>query len=92
MRTKRPLQATALALAVGLTLAGCGGGGGSAAAPQDPTAPPASAGASSQGFLAYIASLAGGMFDTAEPINLSLFTAPTDNTEAQAPVATSIDQ
>ncbi len=79
-----------LALAAGTLLAACGGGGDAPPA-QDPNVPPASAGASSQGFLAYIASLAGGMFDTAAPIDLSMFSAPTDDTEAQAPVATPID-
>jgi len=81
-----------LALAAGTLLAACGGGGSDAPPAQDPNAPPASAGASSQGFLAYIAGLAGGMFDNAEPIDVSMFSAPTDNTEAQAPVATAIDQ
>lgn len=81
-----------LALAAGALLAACGGGGSDAPPAQDPNAPPASAGASSQGFLAYIASLAGGMFDNSEPIDVSQFSAPTDDTEAQAPVATAIDQ
>lgn len=90
MKTNR-FHGALLAAAASLALAGCGGGGDSPP-PQDPTVPPASASSSSQGFLAYIASFAGGMFDTVEPINLSMFTLPTDDTEALAPVATAIDQ
>lgn len=90
MKTTR-LHRALLAGATSLLLAACGGGGGDAQPGQDPNVPPASAGASSQGFLAYIASLAGAMFDNAPPIDLSQFSAPTDDTESQPPVATSID-
>ena len=74
-----------LGAAAVLALAACGGGGGGAA--QDEAAPPASAGASSQGFLAYIAGLANRLWEDAEPRDLSNFTPPGENTDTQEPVA-----
>lgn len=74
------------------TLVACGGGGGGDATPApEVNTPPASAGANSQGFLAYIASFANRMWEDAEPRDVSNFTAPSDDTDAQEPIATSID-
>lgn len=77
-----------LCAAAGLALAACGGGGGGGGgAAQDESTPPASASANSQGFLAYIAGLANRMWEDAEPRDLGNFTPPSDNTDAQEPVA-----
>jgi hypothetical protein len=85
-------RAALLAAAASLALAGCGGGGDDAPpAAEDPNAPPASASANSQGFLAFIASLSNRMLDHAEPFDLSRFTLPGDNADAAPPAATSID-
>lgn len=83
-------QGLLLAAAASLALAACGGGGGGNAA-VDANVPPASASASSTGFLAYIASLANGMFDAAEPVDVSMFTLPGDNADGLEPRATAID-
>ncbi|MBA3598743.1 MAG: hypothetical protein H0W40_15395 [Methylibium sp.] len=83
-----------LAAVASLALAACGGGGGSDrddTPAGGPDAPPASAGASSEGFLAFIASLADGMFDRSEPYDVSMFDAPASD-ETAPPIATSIDQ
>lgn len=85
-----PFQRALLAATAGLALAGCGGGGGSSAS-VDATVPPASASASSQGFLAYIAGFANGMFDSAEPFDLSAFSAPPDDADTAEPAATPAD-
>lgn len=83
-------QGLLLATAASLALAACGGGGGGNAA-VDANVPPASASASSAGFLAYIASLANRMFDSAEPVDVSMFTLPSDNADSLPPVPTAID-
>ncbi len=90
MKTTR-LHGALLAAAASLALAACGGGSDNDP-PANPNAPPASASASSQGFIAYIASLANGMFDNDEPKDLSQFTLPTDNVDNQPPAATPIDE
>ena len=88
MSTRR-IHSALLALAAGFVLAGCGGGGGG----DEPAAPStATAGQSSGGFLAFIASFDGGMFDNSEPFDLSGFDAPTNDTESDAPVSTPVDQ
>lgn len=104
--SKIHLKTWLLCAASALALAACGGdggdgvnnagGGGGSTPPPDPTplenpAVPASAGASSQGFLAYIASLANFMWDTTEPRDLSNFTPPSENVDSQEPIATSND-
>ena len=83
--SKIRIKALLLSAAAALALAACGGGGGDGRA-DDQAAPPASASANSQGFLAYIAGLANGMWDTAEPRDLSNFTPPSENTDMQEPV------
>ncbi len=79
--------------AIALSLAACGGGGGGASSGggSGSNTPPDSASTSSQGFLAYIASLADGMFDSAEPVDVSDFVPPTDGNETSEPAATAID-
>lgn len=85
-------QGLLLAAATSLVLAACGGGGGgNGNAGGDANVPPASASASTTGFLAYIASLANGMFDSAEPVDVTMFTLPGDNADTLEPVATAID-
>lgn len=84
--SKIRIQALLLSATATLVLAACGGGGGGGVRAEDQSAPPASAGASSQGFLAYIAGLANGMWDSAEPRDLSNFNPPSENTDAQEPV------
>jgi len=81
------------AVALSLSLAACGGGGGGSggAAGNGSNTPPDSASASSQGFLAYIVSLANDMLDSAEPIDVSDFAPPTDGNETSEPAATPID-
>jgi hypothetical protein len=95
MKTSR-LHGVLLAAAASLALAACGGGGNDRddSPPGGPDAPPSSAGNSNEGFLAFIASLANGMFDRSEPYDLSMFEAPaaTAQTDMAEPVATSIDQ
>lgn len=85
------LRALLAATLAGLLLAGCFGGGGDDDDEGGDDAPPASASRSSEGFLAYIASLADGMFDTAEPLDLERFSAPTDDVDDQEPRATPVD-
>lgn len=83
-----------LAAAACFALAACGGGGGGDdddAPPGGPDAPPASAGMTSQGFLAFIASLANRNFDRSTPYELGMFEAP-ESDETAAPIATSVDQ
>lgn len=78
-----------LAVAASVGLAACGGGGsggGGAAAPSTATAS-----ASSEGFIAFIASLEDGLFEDAEPFDLSNFSAPSDDTDSDAPAATPVD-
>lgn len=89
MSTRRTHRATFAALSVALLLAGCGGGGGGGGEPAPSTA---SAGESSGGFIAFIASFEDGMFDDDEPFDLSDFDAPTDDTESDAPEATPVDE
>ena len=89
-----PFHGALLALAAGLALAACGGGNdyNPPPAPVDNSVPPASASSSWQGFTAYIASLMSLSSETAEPVNLSAFSAPTDDADSAPPVATSADQ
>lgn len=84
------LRAALLAAATGTLLAACGGGDG--APPEDNSIAPASASASSQGFIDYIASLAGRMLDDSDPVDVSALTLPGDNVDNREPAATSIDQ
>ena len=90
MSTRRNYGAWLGALSAGLLLAACGGGGsgggGGAAAPSVATASE-----SSEGFIAFIASLENGMFDDDEPFDLSNFSAPTDDADSDAPAATPVD-
>lgn len=78
------------ALAASLVVAACGGGGGGSSYDADHRAVER-AEASSQGFLAFIASFAGRDFDNDEPYDLSEFEAPTDDTDNSAPVPTPVD-
>ena len=92
MRTYRFRTLLASALA-GLVLAGCGGGGGG---DDDDgagggNAPPASASRSSDGFIAYVASLTDRLFDAAEPIDLERFTPPPDDADDEEPKPTPVD-
>ena len=95
MKTSR-FHAALLAVVASLSLAACGGGDNDNddAPPGGPDAPPSSASQSSEGFLAFIASLANGMFDRSEPYDLSRFEAPaaTASSDMAPPVATAIDQ
>ncbi len=78
--------------AAALALGACGGNNDSPPAPPaDNSVPPASAGSSFQGFIAYIASLAGVAYDSAEPADMTAFNGPTDNADAEEPAATSAD-
>ena len=91
MTTLRIHALLALTLA-GLALAGCGGGGdGDGDEPGGDNAPPASASRSSDGFIAYIASLADRPFDAAEPIDLERFTPPPDDADGEEPRPTPVD-
>ena len=84
----RALLAAALA---GLLLAGCGGDGGGDDDAAGGNTPPASASRSSDGFIAYVASMDDGPFDAAEPIDLERFTPPPDDAEDQEPRPTPAD-
>jgi hypothetical protein len=84
-------RALLAAVLAGLLLAACGGDGGDDDDDDGGNTPPASARRSSDGFIAYIASLADGMFDAAEPIDLERFTAPPDDAENQEPKPTPVD-
>lgn len=86
----RKVHCLLLASLTALMLSACGGGGREQTPVENP-AVPASAGASSQGFLAYIASLANYMWDTAEPRDTSGFAPPGDNADTQEPIRTSND-
>jgi hypothetical protein len=90
MNTITSFQRVLVIAAAGLSLTACGGD--DSVPPAGGNVPPASASASAKGFIDYIQSLAGGMFDTSEPVDLSAFTLPTDDTEALPPYPTSIDQ
>jgi hypothetical protein len=76
-----------LAAAASLALAACGGGGGGSAEPS-----PGTAGGSSEGFIAFIASFDEGMFDDDEPFDLSDFSAPTDDADSDPPADTPVDE
>jgi hypothetical protein len=89
MSTRRIHGAWLAALAAGLMLAACGGGGSGGGGAQAPSV--ATASESSNGFIAFIASLEDGLFDNAEPFDLSNFTAPTDDTDSDPPAATPVD-
>lgn len=94
MRTFRFRALLVATTLTGLLLAGCGGGGGGGdddAAAGGGNAPPASASRSSDGFIAYIASLADRRSDAAEPIDLQRFTPPPDDAGNQEPGPTPAD-
>jgi len=84
----RALLAAALS---GLLLAGCGGDGGDDDDDAGGNTPPASASRSSDGFIAYIASMADGLLGAAEPIDLEHFTPPPDDADDQEPKPTPVD-
>ena len=86
-------RALLVATLTGLLLAGCGGGGGGGDDDDAAggNAPPASASRSSDGFIAYIASLADRLSDAAEPIDLQRFTPPADDAGNQEPRPTPAD-
>ena len=91
MKTSR-FPALLAATLAGLLLAGCGGGGGdSEDAAAGGSTPRASASRSSDGFIAYIASLADRAFDVAESIDLRRFTTPPDDADDQEPRPTPAD-
>lgn len=82
--------------AAALALGACGGNNDSPQAPPllpADNVPPASAGSSFQGFIAYIASLADGDYNASEPVDLTAFNGPTDSVlaDAEEPAATSAD-
>lgn len=83
------LRLALLAAAAAAALAACGGGGSGPAS--DDSTVPASAGASSQGFLDYVASLAGRMLDDREPADVGALSLPSDDADTREPAATSID-
>jgi hypothetical protein len=86
-----------LACVAGLTatvLAACSGSPGSDPAPVDDgqgNLPPASASATTQGLVAYTASLAASANDDGQPVNLSLYALPPDPSDTAVPVATPND-
>ena len=70
----------ALAVAAAATLSACGGGGDCCAAVPGPTEQvPASASASSSGFIAYLVALVASSADTLEPVDTSGVVGPTDD-------------
>lgn len=81
-RTKA-LRNTAVLFATAAGLVACGGDSDSPA-PAPPPAPtaavPASAGQSVAGFVAYLEALDASPADTLEPVDVSTFVAPTDDT------------
>ena len=72
------------AVAITTTLASCGGGNDDGTPPPAPPVatnmPPASASASSLGFIAYLKTLVVTMPDNTEPLDVTNFVAPTDDT------------
>lgn len=87
MSTRRHHPARLAALSAVVLLAACGGGGGDEPAPSTATASK-----SSEGFIAFIASLEHGKFDGDKPIDLSGFSAPTDDADSDPPASTPIDE
>lgn len=85
------LHSVALATMASVSLAACFGGGDDDPVAVDNSVPPASASASSQGFLDYIAGIPALMIDGAEPVDLSAFSPPTENDDTKEPARTSID-
>ncbi len=76
-------RSTAIAAAL-LALASCGGGGDDggppSVAPVATNTPPASASGSSDGFVAFLKTLVATTPDNTEPLDLSAFTAPVNDT------------
>jgi hypothetical protein len=70
----------ALILGTAAFLAGCGGGDDAPAQPPATSQVPASASASSAGFIAYLQALVASMADTLEPVDVSTVVPPTDET------------
>ncbi|RZI85459.1 MAG: hypothetical protein EOP38_04995 [Rubrivivax sp.] len=85
-------RAAALAVVLSGLLTACGGGD-DAPPPTavDHTVPPTSASASTDGQVAYVASLAAAPSETADPVILDNYTPPTDDADTAPPVATSAD-
>lgn len=87
-----PIKGALLAAAAGLVLVACGGGGDSGFNAQTDGTPPASASASTQGFLEFIDGLVAQALDGREPYDVSALTLPTDDADTKEPVRLSIDQ
>ena len=75
----------ALAAMLALALGACGGGGGGGT-PAPTTQPPASASVSSAGFISFLQDLTAQRSDSATPLELGGFVAPTSETEQPAPI------
>jgi hypothetical protein len=91
MRSLIPVGVVLLASAV---LAACSGGPAPDPVPAGPASsnlPPASASASTQGLVAYTATLAASADDTAQAIDLSRYTLPTDGVDTAVAIATPND-
>jgi ABC-type glycerol-3-phosphate transport system substrate-binding protein len=87
-------RGAALAALLGTLLTACGGGSDNPAPPStavDTTHPPASASASTDGQVAYVASLSATTSETGDPVILDDYTPPMDTSETAPPVATSAD-
>ena len=84
IRNLRRIGLAAAGLALVTALASCGGNdnGSPAPTPTPPASntPPASASASSLGFIAFLKTLVPTMPDTAAPLDVTGFVAPTDDT------------
>ncbi|MEO8938000.1 MAG: hypothetical protein ABI277_00045 [Burkholderiaceae bacterium] len=79
----RRVGLTIAALALVTTLASCGGSDNGTPAPVTPVAsdtPPASASASTLGFIAFLKTVVVTMPETTQPLDLTNFVAPTDDT------------
>ena len=74
-----------LALCAAAALAGCGGGGGDHMPPATESVP-ASASASSDGFIGYLKALVASAADMLEPVDVSAVTPPADDTGEPTPV------
>jgi hypothetical protein len=90
MNTLKLSRAAALTALLGGLLSACGGGG-EATPVVDTSVPPASASATTNGQVAYVASLTASPSETADPVILDSYTPPMDVSETADPAPTSAD-
>lgn len=81
------IRSAAIAASIAVGLAACGGGGGKGGGGGvAANTPPASASASVQGFVSYLQGIVATRSESAEPVDLSGFVAPSSDTDEPAQI------